>query len=239
MARKKDQTPPFEIMGKAPPRAPWHERAEPSDHAHAGPTPGSTEGMSPRQWKQWLTQTGPPLVLRVPRGVALAVVLGVLGLIVLAYWVGSERGQATAVERLAADASGPQGRMMRIPGRTPGGQEHANGPGGGAAAPVFVEDAPDDPRRPGLNYLVLATWNDADAQRLAGFLAEQGVATVLEPWNNTRLRVIAVDRGFEPGEVDERRAYRQRLLEIGRAWKRHNDGRGTALEDMHYDRYEG
>lgn len=238
MARRKDQLPPFEIMGSAPPRKPWHERArqggdEPEADAGEPAGPVRSEGVPPGQWWQWLSHAGPPLVLRVPRGLAISVVLGVLGLLVVAYWVGVERGEAKARHALTAPQEPAPSRFDRVPAVTD------DAPGGEAQRPPLDAAAAGDPREPGLNYLVLATWNRRDARRLASFLAAQGVATVLEPWNNDRFRVVAVNRGFPPDAIDERRAYRNRMLEIGKAWKRHNNGRGTALEDMHFDKFEG
>lgn len=273
MARRKDMTPPFEIMGKSPPRRPWHERGRPGrggggeadDEAGGGDGGASSvslvEGLSPKQWKQWLTHSGPPLVLRVPRGLAIAVVAGVLGLLVLAYWVGLERGEAAAERLLGANATQTLDRLGRVPGGsganrggpdagptgnhgatsnvTSGGGTASGGGGGGEVIRIGRPGSAGDPRQAGLNYLVLATWNPTDARRLAEFVSGYGVATLLEPYNNTRLRVLVVDRGFPPGEGDAMRAFRREMLEVGKAWQRHNNGRGTALTDMHFDKFEG
>lgn len=251
MARRKDQLPPFEIMGSTPPRKPWHERGreekeegDASRRESAGPV--RSDGVPPGQWMQWLSHAGPPLVLRVPRGLAISVVLGMLALLVVAYWVGFERGEAAAT-RMYETANETIDRGGRVPvmardtrrenPAAGGSRTAANGSGGTAPD---AGDAVADPREPGFNYMVMARRNRRDAQRLAQFIRDQGVETILVPLSDDDMfLVVATERGFRSTGSEEAQTYRNRLLEIGRAWKRHNDGRGSELQDMYFARYDG
>lgn len=251
MARRKDHLPPFEIMGSAPPRRPWHEREregkdEEEDQARdstaAGPV--RSDGVPPGQWLQWLSHAGPPLVLRVPRGLAISVVLGVLGLLVVAYWVGFERGEAAMGGDEPPPAAVSRGDRVPIVGAPSGGSTQGRGAssepdGAGGDAVPEVGEAASDPRVPGLNYMVMARRNRRGAIRLAQFIREQGVETILVPDSNEMYLIVATERGFDEMSSDEYQAYRNRLRAIGRAWKRHNDGRGSALEDMYLALYKG
>ncbi|MFW5682728.1 MAG: hypothetical protein ACOC1G_06955 [Phycisphaeraceae bacterium] len=246
MARRKDHLPPFEIMGSTPPRRPWHERgrgaeeeSEPRTRESASPV--RSDGVPPGQWLQWLSHAGPPLVLRVPRGLAISVVLGVLGLLVVAYWVGYERGESAATPQYET-----QDRSDRIPAviRRDAGEGSNNGPTTSTAGNpdgVASLDAGGavDPRTPGHNYMVMARRNRRDAQRLAQFVMDQGVETILVPLRDDMFLIVATERGFESVRSEEAQAYRNRLREIGRAWKRHNQGRGSELEDMYFARHDG
>lgn len=246
MARRKDHLPPFEIMGSSPPRRPWHERGrEAEEEGEPGTRESASQvrndGVPPGQWLQWLSHAGPPLVLRVPRGLAISVVLGVLALLVVAYWVGFERGESAATPLYET-----QDRSGRIPAviRRDTGEDGNRGDTGSATdnaddGSPANDNGAVDPRTPGLNYMVMARRNRRDAQRLAQFVMDQGVETILVPLGDEMFLIVATERGFESVRSEEARAYRNRLREIGRAWKRHNEGRGSALEDMYFDLHEG
>jgi len=237
MARRRDSIPPFEIMGPS--------AREPRSLRRAG-TPGSAGtpagGAEPQDTGSvdrpeaggpW-TGPGSVLVLRVPRGLAVVAVVAVVLLVVGAYWVGVARG--ARAERLAIEArlEAQSQTALRPPPTAAGPDRAAPGPGEPA-------ETAGDPRVPGRNYLVLARYPREEARRLAGFLADQGVEAIVVPGHNEGFFHVIATRGFTADQLggEAYAAYRQRLRQIGRAWKAANDGRGDDLGTMYAQRYDG
>ncbi|WP_428389705.1 hypothetical protein [Mucisphaera sp.] len=237
MVRRNANT-PFEVMGKATAAEGEEPKTASVSEPRAASVDRGVEAVAP----------GEPLVLRVPKGLAIGVVVGLILVVGLAYWVGYQRG-AGSVEAeeggIVDRPPGPIGQAL-VPepelfvgssldgvgvevldlNRTPMGWHEA---GSGA-----------DPRSAGLNYLILATYPEAEALRLAVFLADRGVASVLEPVNNARFQVVAVNVGFTRNAFERgvHEIYRRSMLEIGRAWHAENGGRGSdALQDMYFYRH--
>ncbi|MFA9477032.1 hypothetical protein ACERK3_01870 [Phycisphaerales bacterium AB-hyl4] len=261
---RRNRSTPFEVMGQAtrgvePAREPVSRAPAWSSEGGIG---GGLRGLGDRfafasDW--WASLgAGSPVVLRVPRGLAVVLVVALVGLLMLSYWVGHSRGTSAGVtaaeEAWPVEDSGIRAAPVRRGGNggaggatagVSGAAEVSSGAsgepsagGGGQAAAVS-----GDPREPGRNYFVLAFYPPDAARVLADWLAaEHGVATVLESVQNRReLEVIAVDRGFHREDLssEERREYERELRAIGRAWQRHNRGRGDALESMYPKRYNG
>ena len=243
-------------------------RTPPSQSAPSQPAqPEPDREPTDAAWWSW-SGVGVPIILRVPRGVAVAIAGGLLALLVLSYWVGYSRGwsaaEVQAQQQQAGNPDALRGRQAPTP-RTGGSSDAgnrgaaSNGAGRGsqaggtsASAGRIELDGPapgphragstGDPREAGFNYFVLATYTPEAARRLAEFITRRGVETVLEPVHNRGLvRVWAVNRGFPPDELGSAayQAFEDRLQKIGRAWKDHNDDFGDALESMHPDKYEG
>ncbi|MEO0477147.1 MAG: hypothetical protein AAF085_14435, partial [Planctomycetota bacterium] len=145
---KRDQTPPYEIMrsrGGA-------SGSGASAGSEGGPAeaPENEEDRIPRPPGRapWWVGSASPLVLRVPRGVAILSVVGLLLLIVVAYWVGSMRGAASAKPEATdvgmGQRTGPDGFFVT--------------PDDGYSGPEV--EVPEDAlaverREPGLNYMQL------------------------------------------------------------------------------------
>lgn len=179
-----------------------------------------------------------PMVFRLPRGVVVLGGVVLLGLIAGAFMIGrqaaSPGGQVVAqqgeTETLEADSTiGP----LVIDPQSLAPQEV---PGGAIDLPTT------DPRAVGLNYAVMQTYqrDDQDAARDAqAFFASRGVATFLDKPNNGRfIQLVDVSDGFE--RVDERaKAHLESLRRIGRAYKVHNNGLGSDMSGMYFDRYDG
>jgi len=212
---------------------------------------GETGGHSgPAAWWAW-SRAGVPITLRVPRGVAIVVLVGVIGLLVLAYWVGYERGGAAASRQAQAMDTGPTGPRDAPPAPasnrgagasdaadtgSPAGENPTGPTGRDAAGPAA------DPRAVGLNYFIVARRRPPDARKLADFLEQQGgVETYVDPLDNGYSLIWVVDRGFRADELGSEayNAFQRRLRELGRAWKRHNDGKGADLGDMYVRKYKG
>ncbi|MFW6059219.1 MAG: hypothetical protein ACODAQ_03505 [Phycisphaeraceae bacterium] len=223
--------------------------------------PEPAGGGGEHAWWSW-SGVGVPIILRVPRGVAILAVVGLIGLLVLAYWVGHTRGEAAATATMTeqtrpsdeADHRAPPGPP---PQRSPqsGSRQASAATGGTAASDTAGEDASPggadvrrsarrggDPREPGLNYFIVATYTADHAQRCAEFLAEQGVETHLVSGDNDRFSIWVVERGFTRQELYDSQVYRQwesRLKDLGRAWAAHNGNSRDTFASMYPAKYQG
>lgn len=231
---KRDHTPPYEIMrsrgGASGGGAPVGEVDSESPAVTEKDSIPRPPGRAP-----WWVGSASPLVLRVPRGVAILSVVGLVLLIVVAYWVGSMRGaagaQPDAVELGLGERSGPNGFFIS--------------PDDDYAGPQV--DVPEDAltaerREPGLNYMQLITSTREDCEKLARFFGARGVAIQLVPVHNKGLWVaFAVKRGYRSDEMgsESQQRYEQMLRSLGRQWKQSNSGRGTDLSTMIFNRYDG
>ncbi|MEQ9461624.1 MAG: hypothetical protein RIG82_11805 [Phycisphaeraceae bacterium] len=230
---------PFEVMGRrdaGPEPSPQPSEAPKAADRPAADSEPTTDLLAPSE----------PLVLRVPKGLVAAVAVVLLLILGLAYWVGYERGANGETETTAAAVEAPPGPLTTpaAPPRFIGAD--LEGPGISlldlSRTPLggYQADSPSDPRQDGMNYLILATYPAAEAQRLSEFLVTHRVASVLKPVNNDRFQVIAVNVGFtrDAFEQGTQETYRQALLEVGRAWHAHNGRRGNdALQDMYFYRH--
>lgn len=254
--RRRDQIPPYEIMrSRGNTGAPGVGAGEPVEAespspparaatpAHAGPSKPAepTGGSSPSgSAAPWWVGSSAPIVLRVPRGLAALIVVGILGLFVLSYWVGSARGKSAAQQQAEQRSSASGDPVMR---NTPSiaisdaSERRTSNPEstGGPAVQIFSERRED-----GLNYLCLLTGNRDECLRLAEFLADKQVAIQLVNHDNNQAVVYAVDQGFRGSELssDECLAYKRKLQNLGRAWKRYNNDRGTDLGTMYFALYK-
>lgn len=238
MARR-DQTPPYEIMrsrqpGGASGVGPSGSSGLPSEGGPSMPVPNASEPATTTPGRApWWVGSSAPLVLRVPRGLALLAVVGVLGVIVLAYLVGSARGAASAKpdpeDASLGERSGPDGYFVS----SEDGYE-------GTEIDVPGDALTAERREPGLNYMRLIQSNEADCRKLAEFFGSRGVAIQLVLVNNARSCIAyAVKRGYRGDELDSEscKRYRQQLLSIGQQWKIQNGNRGTDLSTMYFELY--
>ncbi|MDX2115958.1 MAG: hypothetical protein SFZ24_10135 [Planctomycetota bacterium] len=118
-----------------------------------------------------------------------------------------------------------------------------NEPRSGAAAPppspvqsrpaerergvVVVTGPADDPRQPGLNYLIAATLPTDEAEKAADFLSSSGLEIALVPADNRpSLRWVVVLRGVAAKDLGgpTARALEQRLQDLGREYKQVHRG---------------
>ncbi|NBC10633.1 MAG: hypothetical protein GVY24_02730, partial [Planctomycetes bacterium] len=210
---KKDAIPPFEIMRRPPagaagdptppPLSPSADTDRTGSVDRGGPSPGGAP---------WWVGSSAPIVLRVPRGLAVVICLALLGLIVLAYYVGYAKGNgdlAAKINQAVEDELVLAGRGLPPPevrggtdilGRDTQGADGAR-EGDRAAA------GSEDPRTAGLNYMVLATLPPDDALPLVRFLREHGVETILVSVTvrgSEQVQVVAVNKGFAGADPDYR-----------------------------------
>lgn len=231
---KRDHTPPYEIM-----------RSRGGASGGSASTGGEVEGDSaspavtekdsiprPPGRAPWWVGSASPLVLRLPRGVAVLSVVGLLLLIVVAYGVGSIRGAAGA----QPEASGP-GMGERIVSN--GFFESPDDDYAGPEVDVPEDALMAEQREPGLNYMQLITSTREDCEKLARFFGARGVAIQLVPVHNKGLWVAyAVKRGYRADEMgsESQQRYEQMLKSLGRQYKQSG---GTDLATMIFNRYDG
>jgi hypothetical protein len=230
---KRDYTPPYEIMRS---RGAASGSGAPSESG--SPEPAVTEKESiprPPGRAPWWVGSASPLVLRIPRGIAILSIAGLLLVIVVAYWVGSIRGASAAtpgpVETGLGERTGPNGFFVSP-------EDDYAGPEVG----VPEDDLTVERREPGLNYMQLITSTREDCEKLARFFGARGVAIQLVPVHNKGLWVAyAVKRGYRSDEMgsESQQLYEQMLRSLGRQWKQSNSGRGTDLSTMIFNRYDG
>ena len=213
-----------------------------------GPRPGSGIGGFGRSIVEaWRDGASEPLLIRVPRGMALCLLGGVLGLLILSYLVGYSRGDSAAEKRVTAiyqpnlDGTDrtPPVRQGGSPGST--GTDTVDSGSSGQVSDQRGIRASADPRTPGVNYLVLAIYPNDEARRLQTFLAGREVEVMLGPRNNKGLCQVITLRGFtrqQFRDTDEAERFRTRLQAFGRDWKTSNNGKGDDLSSMYYDKYE-
>ncbi|MEM7575878.1 MAG: hypothetical protein AAF328_00255 [Planctomycetota bacterium] len=249
----------------------WAQRREQRADRKAEAAANKVRPVESAAGAWWIT-SGKPVVLRMTRGLVVLGIAGVVGLVLLAYWLG--RGDAVAtnfaetwpdrVERplaqadTGADVSGidRQPPMVDVPG--------GSDPLTGVVVPTPRTTPPPaaDPRVPGRNYLVYTMTDLGTARELADFLRghdarirlvptehrvkagldldEHGVAFAGESSDTAVLHlVVDVTKGFTRAQYvrGEHHRFLSERLALGRAWKRHNGDRGSALESMTFYKY--
>ncbi len=197
------------------------------------PGPGWVARVSHPGW----LMSGPPMVLRVPRGLAMLVVLGVVVILALAFFMGRSQGQRQGEQETLATLQASRQAISR-------GQPDETGSVRTGVLPrrgrIYLPNQPD-PREAGMNYLILARYPLDEAQRLTEFLADQGLDSVIVPSHTTGLFQVIALHGFtsEQYRAGEYRAFEREIHRIGQRWREINAGRGDDLRTRTYwARYE-
>jgi hypothetical protein len=196
----------------------------------------------------WLS---PGRALVLPVGYLLLAGALALVLVVMAYIIGYDRGDATARRELA-EGGWPVGDMQA--GGWPGGQDPltvTDQPGGGVLGspePTVAPPNPQpadpsgevpiefDPRVAGYNYFILVETTRDGALRLAEFCRSHGLETYVVAGKNSRRRVIALP-GYDVSRTDpEVLALERRIHDVGNLWKQLENGR-TNLHDAYPERF--
>lgn len=127
------------------------------------------------------------------------------------------------------------------PAKSPSASENRAASGGDSPAPpVSDRGATDDgqtlgpmpkgidPRQSGLNYFVVASVLEANADKMVQFCRDRGLDAWVVPDHNGRLREITVLPGVPKSELDgvRAKALKARILKVGLQWKA--AGRGNA-----------
>ena len=236
MARRSGSRAPYEIMGAV---TRGSGSSAPADDLPEPEPEYISSDSGDNLWTQAVRGASVPVILRLPRGFAVLAAAGVLSLIVLSYWVGYTRGvSATEGEfeqqtiNLRDDRVPRRGQVieMRSAASNGGFLDASDVAGGGATAD-------GDPRREGLNYLIVARFPrglETEAERLASFLREGGVEAAAISSDNGELFHVVGLQGYTTEEYRAGRhhAYMDQVRRLGRQWKTHNNGKGSDLSDM-------
>ena len=178
-------------------------------------------------------------VLRVPGGYAILVGIACIGLIVLAYATGHQRGRQAAIQiqdetarlfDMAASqtTSGAGPSAVAVEGRTD---------------PIKVQGPDRDPRQKGLNYFVLAHDTEPGARTLLQFLWSRGIEAAGFQYATTRsFQIVALNHGFSKEQFASPafRQYEQKLEQLGRLWEASHRGAVSFIKQgMYRERYNG
>jgi len=101
-----------------------------------------------------------------------------------------------------------------------------------------VDSRADDPRQPGLNYLVVATLPEDEARRAAEFLVSRGLEIALVSVNNRSARhEVVVLQGLTREQFRQAQGTRLEQLvgQLGREYRR--DHRGIEFYDVYWKKY--
>ena len=227
-ARQRNQLPPYEIM-----------RQQAERPAVARPETGPRYSQRLREaLTGWWPRADAPIVLHVPKGIAVAVLGGILGLILISYWVGHQRG-ITATDARYEIMSQQQVNLYRpreAPVQRPRSQTQQSTPLSQLSTTVGNRH-----RQQGMNHLILATETSERAKELIQFFQIYGVAAAAYPADTKGLVQVWDLRSF-PGEekgFKNWNEHKRKLQRIGRQWKQHNGNKGSDLSDMYYKLYQG
>ena len=176
---------------------------------HTGTSPALAEGAAtpPRGFWPGMGGAGQPVVLRLPRGYAVILVVGVFALIVLSYLAGHSRGMRQGIE---TTRDRYESILAAAPQQDP------------FATPLIVEPgSAEDPRTEGYAYYrLIANHTEAVALSLVRFTRRHEVETFATVSNNGRFNVWAA-RAFDEDERGrlERESFLETLHSLGRAWR--------------------
>jgi len=179
----------------------------------------------------WSARLHQPIVLRLPRGLAILISIMLLALLLLSYWVGHQRGTDAAeiarrteqaaeqavFHRTAADDSAVAVRKTNVAVGSGAGDL-----GNSETIMIEIHEPGSDPRQKGLNYFVLAHDTRPGAVALLAFLWRHGVdAAAFRKDNSGFYSVVALDYGFSRSELlgEVRQEYEQKLDRLGLEWE--------------------
>ena len=185
-----------------------------------------------------------PIVLRLPPGYVVLFILAMVGLIVLAFWVGRHLGHASGyrrgydTHRAEFEVRPGRGNFNEPPAlrRAPdtganAGVDSSLGNGTGGAG---VETTTDR-RVVGLNYWVLSQVPPDEADRICRFLRENGVDSFIRPLDTKGLCHVIALPGFK--RVDEALGFKGELRQLGLTWKSEFGGTDAFLT-MYAEKYK-
>lgn len=222
----KSNRPPYEILRKG--KQPWRKpgaadgTGEESGQTTSGDSALADSGVDTSGHHLW--------TLRLPRGYAVLLLLGILLIVGLAYWVGQQRGYRLAAELYQAQIQELNENQNRLQ----------------VGLPEVVEPGSRlDSREPGQWYLKLAEIPRRDGIRLVQFLRSRGVEAIGTVRHNVglapsdgldRIDVWAL-RPFSGLDDPEITRFKRILEPIGKAW-RQDQGGPDALENAALYQYQ-
>ena len=180
--------------------------------------------------------------LRLPFGFVAMILVGGVGLVLVAWWAGRGAGAEEArLDMVTESEVRVIADPLAIPPRVEPKAHSIVNAAPVQSAPAAVSPPPaavveGDPRVPGLSYFVLAETRLQGAREIAEFCRQQGLEVAVVLSHNARsAKVIAL-----PGLLSDRmsdpavQAIDARIAAIGRLW--HESGRQSAFEDRYQQR---
>lgn len=241
--RRRDIPPPFEVMGSSD-----LLRAKRKGDSGQGQTDGLTNQAQDQSDNRtrvtdflsdaWSGSSRRPIVFRVPKGHAVLLVAGIVGLIVLTYLVGLTRGRKAGIAE-------QQQRQEQIAQQLAVAGGHL-----GQQLETTASKDPDDVgvekttngewRKAGYNYYIIARYPEDDARRLVRFLRSNALETKIVPVNNEGLCHVVGVRRFHRSELrsEQSKEYKREIIRLGRIWRTRHRGTGD-LSDHYAKRYDG
>lgn len=190
----------------------------PSRPSGAGFSLGSGAIEPRRPWKAWAIL-----------GVLVAVAVVVVGIVLLRDSASKDSGSG------ARPAPAPGTSLQPAPSAN---GAPASAPALSTAKPALPATAGGDPRKAGLNYLVVMTGAAAPAGELAAFLRGKGLDAWQVSGNNAGLSKVIVLPASTTGSDQAAEALRNEVKAVGRLWKAAKAG-NPDLSDCYYEKYKG
>lgn len=239
MARYRDSKPPLEIMRSIGAGA-SSTGAHGAERGQSAESEGENGAMMEDAGHPLWWGAGMPVVLRLPRGVAALLMVGLLLLIVLAYWVGYMQGRGSS-ETSSGEATTMRAKAPPLRSHLPNDRETQAIGGKDVTRQTLGMPRAQQTREPGLNYLFLARYRKENAQGLARWMAAHGEQTVVVPSARHDLYQVIALRGFtsEQFAAGKFHEYEDHMRQLGRQWRASNGGEGDDLGSMYWKRYNG
>lgn len=191
-----------------------------------------------------------PLILRVPKGYLVLLGLLLLGVLILAFWTGHSLGYRSGMKEgrasieaqlppIGAFTSSTSSEPVRSPGQ-PAGTGTVSAVAPGTLVRIDKPTPAQDPRKDGMNYLVLAHCSEDEARKLVSFLSEQALESAAFLPHNSSLFQVVVLRGFTAEQLStDANDLRQRLLSLGRLWQQRYGGADFQRNGIYPAKYQG
>jgi hypothetical protein len=199
--------------------------------AGASTTGAGVKQDVPQRWR-WAGLLGgrrrhaaAPIVVRIPPGHAILLVLLLVGLIVLAFWVGRYLGDSGGFQRgytqhkAEVDTRQVPGADLGAGAVLAGTRREENASRQGSKSSPMGLDARIDER----NYWILAKVLVEEGIRMRQFLGEHGVDSFVRPLDNKGLCYVIALRDFS-GPNDQARQFEREVKRLGMMWKSEHKG---------------
>jgi hypothetical protein len=200
----------------------------------------------------WLDRLRAGHSMRIPIGYIFLGIPAVLLIVVVAYIFGFSRGETIPSDTDAATpdfaVNDPLARpLLNEPANPTTSRSASAAPQPANATSPLVFDITrlppidTDPRQRGMNYYVLATPDQAGAQRLARFCREHALAAFIVPApGKPHLRQVIVLPGFDAAALssDLAKEFTRMILHVGQKWDEVEPGKDD-LSTFYPQRYNG
>jgi len=195
----------------------------PSRPSGAGFSLGSGAIEPRRPWKLWIV-------------VGIVALVAVIVVVVLMLRDDASRAADAPPAGTAPTAPAKAAGSSSAPGASGG--SAASGPALSASKPALPTASGGDPRKAGLNYLVVMTGPAAAAGELAGFLRGKGLDAWLVSGNNAGLSKVIVLPASQTGSDQAAESLKADVKAAGRLWKAVKAG-NPDLGDCYYEKFKG